>query len=53
MSLIPPPSAEELMQLGFAESDGAAGDPHSTADVIPDLRALGARTANTALKIPR
>src|SRR5262249_38458364 len=53
MSLILAPSAEDLMQSSFASSDGAAGDARSTADFIPDLRALGARTANTALKILR
>jgi hypothetical protein len=53
MSLILPPSAEKLVQIRFHRSNGATGDPGSTAGIIPDLRALGARTANTALKILR
>jgi len=45
-------SIAELMQPDFTGSDRAAGDPHSDADISPDLRARN-ETANTALKILR
>jgi len=39
MSLIPAPAAEDLMQPGFADSDDAAGDPHSDAPFLPSPHA--------------
>src|SRR5215831_13416040 len=52
MSLILAPSAEGLIESGFAGSEGAA-DHRSHAGFSTDLHTRGARTANTALKILR